>query len=99
MTTTCRHWAICLETGEVLGSTTGNALKRHIARNTAWDIANGYGGKRSWRFHHGDYEGLRMKFFSEPALYALSDEEYDEYWDESDESGFNPYMGCYDFDC
>lgn len=58
--TTCRHWAINLRTGEVLGSSTGNALRRHIQRNERWNIAHGY-GKGKWRFHHGSYEALRTK--------------------------------------
>jgi hypothetical protein len=35
----------------------------------------------------------------EAELEELSAEELDEYWDESDESGFDPYMGCYTGDC
>ena len=27
------------------------------------------------------------------------DEDDDEYYDDYDECGFNPYMGCYDYDC
>ena len=27
------------------------------------------------------------------------EEEWYDYRDEYDECGFNPYMGCYDFDC
>lgn len=29
----------------------------------------------------------------------LDDEDDDEYYDDYDECGFNPYMGCYDYDC
>lgn len=58
----CKHWAINIRTGEVLGSSTGNGLKRHIQRNERWNIAHGYcAGK--WRFYHGKYEGLHMKSF------------------------------------
>ena len=35
----------------------------------------------------------------EESLEGLSDEEYDEYLDEADEAGFDPYEGCYTFDC
>lgn len=35
----------------------------------------------------------------EEPLEGLSDEEYDEYLDEADECGFDPYEGCYTFDC
>ena len=35
----------------------------------------------------------------EEPLTELSDEEYDEYLDEGDEVGFDPYEGCYTFDC
>ena len=35
----------------------------------------------------------------EEPLTELSDEEYDEYFDEADECGFDPYEGCYTFDC
>lgn len=58
--TTCRHWAYNLRTGEVLGSTTGNSLRRHIQRNERWNIRHGY-GKGEWRFYHGAYEGLRLR--------------------------------------
>lgn len=60
MTTNCKHWAYCPETGEVLGSTTVNGLRRHIRSYVAWYIANGY-PKKSWRFYHGAYEGLSTK--------------------------------------
>lgn len=58
--TNCRHWAYNLETGEVLGSSTGNALRRHVARNVRWNIRHGYGAGK-WRFYHGAYEGLRLR--------------------------------------
>jgi hypothetical protein len=35
----------------------------------------------------------------EEPLTELSDEEYDEYFDDVDETGFDPYEGCYTFDC
>ena len=58
--TDCRHWAYNLETGEVLGSSTVNGLRRHIRRNTDWNVRHGYGAGE-WRFYHGAYEGLRLK--------------------------------------
>ena len=60
---TQRHWAYNLATGEVIGCSTVNALKRRIKHNTAWDRAHGYITKSAWRFHHGTYEGLRAKSF------------------------------------
>jgi hypothetical protein len=59
----CRHWAINLTTGEIIGSTSVNALKRRIRHNERWDIAHGYYAKSAWHFHHGAYEGLRTKSF------------------------------------
>ena len=53
-----RHWAYNLLTGEVIGCSTGNALKRRVKRNTAWDIAHGYRGCHEWRFYHGAYETM-----------------------------------------
>ena len=58
--TTCRHWAYNLRTGEVLGSSTGNALRRHVQRNERWNIHHGYGAG-VWRFFHGSYAALLMK--------------------------------------
>lgn len=60
-TNSCRHWAICPETGEVLGSSTVNGLKRHLARNIRWLVRNGYPAGK-WCFYHGSREGLRAKF-------------------------------------
>lgn len=57
----CRHWAYNATTGEVIGSTSVNALKRHIRHNERWDIAHGYYVKSAWRFYHGAYEGLLYK--------------------------------------
>ena len=31
--------------------------------------------------------------------YDSEEIENEEYFDDYDECGFNPYMGCYDFDC
>ena len=60
---TQRHWAINLTTGEIIGCSSVNALRRRIAHNERWDIAHGYYSKSQWRFHHGAYEGLRTKSF------------------------------------
>ena len=46
------HAAMNITTGEVLTSTHANTLKRRVKRNTAWDIAHGY-GKSEWIFAHG----------------------------------------------
>ena len=46
------HAAMNLITGEVLTTNHANTLKRHVKRNTAWDIAHGY-GKGKWVFAHG----------------------------------------------
>ena len=50
-----------------------------------------------------------LKYELEPMEYAITIEkalvdeieDFDEedYFDDYDEVGFNPYMGCYDFDC
>ena len=50
-TTAIRHWAFNIVTGEVLGSSTGNALRRHVRRNVRWDVAHGYGAG-TWLFFH-----------------------------------------------
>jgi hypothetical protein len=56
---TMTHAAFNLTTGEVLTSTHANTLKRRVKRNTAWDIAHGY-GKSVWVFAHGS--GWQNKF-------------------------------------
>jgi hypothetical protein len=48
------HIAYNLATGEVLMSTRSNSLRRRIARNKAWDRANGYYAKSEWVFAHGE---------------------------------------------
>lgn len=60
MTNNCYHWAYCPETGEVLGSSTVNGLRRHVAHNVRYDRKCGY-PRKSWCFHHGSYESLRLK--------------------------------------
>ena len=57
----CRHWAYNAATGEVIGCSTVNALRRRLRRNQAWDFAHGYYAPSQWRFYHGTYEGLRFK--------------------------------------
>lgn len=53
-----RHFALCPQTGEVLGSATGNALKRHLRRTLARDLAwnrehpEDNLGPRQWVFFH-----------------------------------------------
>lgn len=46
------HIAYNLITGEVIMTTRGNHLKRLVARDERWNIANGY-GKGKWGFAHG----------------------------------------------
>lgn len=54
------HVAYNTITGEIIACSTSNALKRRIARNTAWDVAHGYGyGK--WVFTHKGIDGLCAK--------------------------------------
>ena len=48
------HAAMNITTGEVLTSPHANTLKRRVKRNTAWDIAHGF-GKSEWVFAHGSY--------------------------------------------
>ena len=60
---TQRHWAYNLATGEVIGCSTANALRRRLRHNQAWDIAHGYYAPSQWRFHHGSYEELYRKKF------------------------------------
>ena len=59
-TPSAKHWAYNLETGEVLGSSTGNGLRRMIKRSQSWQIRYGYGTGK-WRFSHGAYAGLRFR--------------------------------------
>ena len=60
-TTTIRHWALNIVTGEVLGSSTGNALRRHVRRNVHWDIAHGYGAG-TWLFFHCAREQMGERY-------------------------------------
>jgi hypothetical protein len=60
---TMTHAAFNLTTGEVLTSNHANTLKRRVKRNTAWDIAHGY-GKGEWVFAHGsDWQSKFAKKF------------------------------------
>ena len=59
--TTIRHWAVNLATGEVLGSSTGNQLKRHVRRNVRWDVRNGYGAGE-WIFFHCPEAQMRERY-------------------------------------
>ena len=45
------HAAFNLTTGEVLTTNHANTLKRSVKRNTAWNVAHGY-GKGKWVFAH-----------------------------------------------
>ena len=62
-TTTIRHWAVNTATGEVLGSSTGNALRRHIRRNVRWDVAHGYGAG-TWLFFHCERDQMRERYMA-----------------------------------
>ena len=61
MTTTIRHWAVNTATGEVLGSTTGSQLKRHVRHNVRWDVRHGYGAGR-WLFFHCTEAQMRERY-------------------------------------
>ena len=58
-----KHVAYNKTTGEVIGCSTVNALKRRLKRNAIWDRAHGYFHKSEWRFVHGSdaFEQLREK--------------------------------------
>ena len=52
--------------------------------------------KEFYEIHSAEYEEA-LEIFRE---IAKEDEDEDEIYDGyNDELGFNPYMGCYDFDC
>lgn len=52
--------------------------------------------KEFYEIHSAEYEEA-LEIFREV---AEEDEDEDEIYDDYDyEMGFNPYMGCYDFDC
>lgn len=58
-----KHFAYNKSTGEIIGCSTVNALKRRIKRNARWDRAHGYFDKPEWVFTHGSdaYEKLKDK--------------------------------------
>ena len=60
-TTAIRHWALNIVTGEVIGCSTGNHLKREVARNQRWDIAHGYGAGK-WIFFHCTEAKMRATY-------------------------------------
>lgn len=43
-----------------------------------------------------DFDELYMMCEEEQVLYEIEEDYYEP---DYDECGFNPYMGCYDFDC
>lgn len=57
------HVAYNKTTGEVIGCSTVNALKRRLKRNARWDRVHGYFYKPEWVFTHGSdaFEKLRVK--------------------------------------
>lgn len=58
-----KHVAYNKTTGEVIGCSTVNALKRRIKRNERWDRTHGYFIKSAWVFTHGSdaFEQLKNK--------------------------------------
>ena len=55
-----RHWAYCLDTGEIIGCSTSSALKRRVRYRVARYKQLGYTGGK-WRFYHGELDDLRAK--------------------------------------
>ena len=64
---THRHYAYCPQTGEVLSSSTSNALKRHLRTHLAFDRKWVQAhpeenlGRRSWVFSHEGLDKLSAK--------------------------------------
>ena len=56
-----KHWAYNSATGEVLGSSTSNQLKRRVKASTAWDRAEGFRNHK-WVFFHGTEGEMRAWF-------------------------------------
>lgn len=56
--TEIRHWAYNLKTGEIIGCSKANGLKRRVAFTNSFNRKYGYpyGG---WRFFHGSEKELR----------------------------------------
>lgn len=61
--TEIRHWAYNLETGEIIGCSKANGLKRRVAFTNSFNRKYGYpcGG---WRFFHGSEREFRGWCFS-----------------------------------
>lgn len=59
--TTIKHWAYNLITGEVLGCSTGNGLKRRVQHSNRWGARHGY-ELGSWIFFHCSDAELRQRF-------------------------------------
>ena len=68
-------------------------MRYNVYTNLKGDIPM---NKEFYEIHSAEYEEA-LEIFRE---IAEEDENEDEIPDDySDELGFNPYMGCYDFDC
>ena len=61
--TEIRHWAYNLKTGEIIGNSKANGLKRSVALNNSFNRKYGdpCGG---WRFFHGSEREFRGWCFS-----------------------------------
>lgn len=57
-TNTIKHWACDFTTGEVLGCSTSNQLKRRVKKITAYERAEGFYGHK-WVFFHGTEGEMR----------------------------------------
>lgn len=58
--TAIRHWAYNTETGELLGSSTSNGLKRRVKRTNRWYIKERF-SLGSWVFFHGSANELHQR--------------------------------------
>lgn len=58
-----RHWAYNIKTGEIIGCSKTNGLKKRVAYVNSFNYRNGYpyGG---WRFFNGSEEDFRNWRFS-----------------------------------
>lgn len=106
------HVAYCLITGEILTTNRSNYLKRWVARHSAndheWFAAQGLPDEgHRWVFAHGkDFDDCVAKLTARKKFGTPAEEEPLEYvgdpdypMDDDEDMGFNPYMGCYDWDC
>ena len=59
--TEIRHWAYNLKTGEIVGCSTGNGLKRRVKRSNHWGTKHGY-ELGSWIFFHCSDAELHQRF-------------------------------------